>query len=122
MGEWPGDRKKARCYDNVSSWACDPPVMRCLPKTHKPLGPNGIPKSRPVVGASKGITTAIGDLISDIIEPLAKVEPEKTEAQSTEELLRGIQEANKTLQEVAAPEVMLACMDVTALYPSIDQE
>ena len=98
-----------------------PPIMRCLPKTHKPPRPNGLPKSRPVVGAAKGITTAIGDLISDLIEPIAKVEQETTEAQSTEELLRGIQEANERLKGVAEPDVVLASMDVTALYPSIDQ-
>ena len=64
------------------------PIMRYLPKTHKPTGPEGIPKSRPVVGA----IGAIGDLIADLIEPLAKIEPESTEAQSIEEILRRIQE------------------------------
>ena len=80
------------------------PIMRYLPKTHKPTGPEGIPKSRPVVGAAKGLTTAIGDLIADLIEPLAKIEPESTEAQSIEELLRKIQEVNKILKEVATSE------------------
>ena len=89
LGEGLGDRNQTRCYDNISSWACDLPIMRCLPK---PTGPEGIPKSRPVVGAAKGLTTAIGDLIADLIEPLAKIEPESTEAQSIEELLRRIQE------------------------------
>ena len=70
---------------------------------------------------AKGITTAIGDLVADLTEPLAKVEPDPTEAQSTKELLRGIEKANKILQGVAAPEVVLARMDVTALHPSIDQ-
>ena len=46
LGEGLGTRNQARCYDNVSSWACDPPIMRCLPKTHKPPGPSGLPKSR----------------------------------------------------------------------------
>ena len=53
QGEGLGDRNQARCYDNVSSWVCDPPTMRCLPKTYKLLGLNGVPKSRPVVGAAK---------------------------------------------------------------------
>ena len=74
-----------------------------------------------MVGASKGITTAIGDLLSDIIESLAKLKPESMEAQSTEELLRGIEEAKKGLGEVVAHEVVLASIDVMALYLSIDQ-
>ena len=96
--------------------------MRCMAKTHKPVGNNGVPKSRPVVGAAQGLTTPIGDLISDIIEPLARVEPNKTEAQSTEELIRSIQEANSYLREVRDDSTVLASMDVVALYPSIDQK
>ena len=38
-----------------------------------------------------------------------------------EELLRGIEDANKGLGEVAAQDVVIASMDVTALCPSIDQ-
>ena len=122
LGEGPSNRNRARCFDNISSWACNPPVMRCMAKTHKPVGANGVPKSRPVVGAAQGLTTAIGDLIADILEPLAKVEPEATEAQSTEELMRSIQDTNTALREVEEESVVLASMDVTSLYPSIDQE
>merc|ERR1711867_414439 len=81
LGEGLGNRNRARCYDNVSSWASDPPIMRCLAKTHKPVGTDGVPKSRPVVGAAKGLTTSLGDLISDILEPLASVDQGRTEAQ-----------------------------------------
>ena len=89
---------------------------------NKPVGKDGIPKSRPVVGAHKGLTTAIGDLLADILEPLASTEPLKTEAHSTEELLRAIQEANSTLEGVDVDSVVLASMDVVSLYPSIDQK
>ena len=78
LGEGPGSRNKARCFDNISSWACDPPVLRCMAKTHKPLEADGVPKSRPVVGAAKGLTTALGDLLSDILEPLAAMERKLT--------------------------------------------
>ena len=43
LGADPRERNQARCYNNMSSWACDPPVMRCLPKTHKPIGRGGVP-------------------------------------------------------------------------------
>ena len=121
LSEGPSNRNRARCFDNITSLACDPPIMRCMAKTHKPIGENGVPKSRPVVGAAQGLTTPIGDLILDIIEPLARVEPEKTEAQSTEELIRSIQEANTGLKNVRDDNTVLASMDVVALYPSIDQ-
>ena len=93
LGEAAGKRNKGRCYNNISSWACDPPFMRCTAKTHKPVGPEGVPKSRPIVGASKGLTTALGELVSDILEPVARVEPDPKEAQSTEELMSAIKEA-----------------------------
>ena len=44
------------------------------------------------------------------------------EAQSTEELLRCIEEANQRLKEVDPERVMVGSMDVTALYPSLDQK
>ena len=56
------------------------------------------------MGAAKGLTTSIGDLIADLIEPLAKIEPESTEEQSIEELLKRIQEVNKILKKVATSE------------------
>ena len=37
IGEAHSDRNKARRFDNVSSWAGDPPIMRCMAKTHKPM-------------------------------------------------------------------------------------
>ena len=75
------------------------------------------------MGATKGLTTAIGELLSDIIEPIARTQEDSTEAQSTEELLSKIKEANVRLQspEMLQKEVMVGSMDVTALYPSIDQ-
>ena len=95
--------------------------MRCLAKTHKPVGADGVPKSCPVVEAAKGLTTSIRDLLSDILEPLTSVDPERIEAQSTKELLGAIQKANHKVQEVNDDSLVLASMDVTALYPSIDQ-
>ena len=91
-------------------------------KTHKPVGPKGVPKSRPIVGATRGLTTALGEMISDVIEPIARVSPEQSEAQSTEELMREIEETNKELRDLKSGEgIVVASMDVSALYPSLDQ-
>ena len=35
LGASKGERNQARCHDNSSSWACDPPVLRATAKTHK---------------------------------------------------------------------------------------
>ena len=60
---------------------------------------NGIPKTRPIVGASSGLTTYIGDFVSDLIEPLAKKKPDSTEAQSTEKVRRIIKDASTKTKE-----------------------
>ena len=39
-----------------------------MAKTHKPVGKDGIQKSRPVVGAASGLTMPLGDIISDITQ------------------------------------------------------
>ena len=90
MGRNEGDRNVSRCHDNLSSWACDPPVLRATAKTHKAVGADGKPKSRPIVGAARGLTTPLGELLSNILEPIAKSKEKIWEAQSTEEVLRMI--------------------------------
>ena len=90
--------------------------MKCQAKTHKPVPSNGIPKARPIVGAAHSLTTTIEDLLSDIIEPLARIDPSQNEAQSNEELLRAIQDANTTMSQVPEGKVVLASMDMVSLY------
>ena len=85
VGKAQGPRNAARCHDNVSSWAMDPPVLRCVAKTHKAANKDGTPKSRPIVAASEGLTTALGEILSDLIEPIARTKDASTEAQSTTE-------------------------------------
>ena len=58
----------------------------------------------------------------DIIEPIARTCPEELEAQSTEELMRQIEETNKRFRGLkSGNHVVVASMDVLALYPSLDQ-
>ena len=42
-----------RCLDNAGSGAEDVPVMKLLPKVHKPVAPGGQPQSRPVCHRSQ---------------------------------------------------------------------
>ena len=121
LGREGGNRNKERFFDNISSFACDPPVLRCVAKTHKPVGDNGVPESRPIVGAIQGLTTALGEMISDLIELITRMCPEQSEAQSTEELMRDIQNINSNNKNKSGKEIVVASMDVSALYPSLDQ-
>ena len=122
IGENEGEKNVGRCQSNLSSYACDPPTLRAVAKTHKPPNKEGCPKSRPIVGASRGLTTPLGETLSDIIEPVSLARETVWESQSTEEVLRKIKEANAMLEKEGAREIMLGSLDVEALYPSIDQK
>ena len=52
------------------------------------------------------------ELISDIIEPLAKIDNCSTEAQSTEEVLRNIQDTNQWLQRDKVKNVAIGSLNV----------
>ena len=54
-------------------------------KTHKATGENNILKSHLIVGASKGLTTPLGELLSDLVELISRMREESDEAQSTED-------------------------------------
>ena len=66
--------------------------MRATAKTHKKVGERGITASRPIVGASKVLTTPLGELLSDLIVRVSKMRENSLEAQPTEEVLRAIEE------------------------------
>ena len=55
------------------------------------------------------------------MEPIAKSIKDSKEAQSTEEVMREIEDTNSYLYNTA-DDVVVGSMDVVALYPSIDQE
>ena len=57
----------------------------------------------------------------DLIEPVSKSRHQQWEAQSTEEVLRKIEETNTRLKEEGIKQVVIGSLDVEALYPSIDQ-
>ena len=41
VGANKGDRNQTRCHSNLSSWACNPPILRATAKTHKKIGEGG---------------------------------------------------------------------------------
>ena len=71
------------------------------------------------MGASKGLTTPIGELISDLIVPITKRKGTSRESQSTEEVMRAIEEVNAKLRDSGAQDIALGSMDIKALYLSL---
>ena len=98
-----------------------PPILRATAKTHKKAGNEVLPKSQPIVGAARGLTTPLGETLSELLEPVAKARTHKWEAQATEKVLRTIENANTRLEENGVKEIVVGSLDVIALYPSIDQ-
>ena len=122
LGKAEGRRNNSRCFNNMSSWAMDAPALRATAKTHKQSGEGGVPKSCSLEGAIKGLTTPLSEMLSDLIEPISRMDHDSNEAQSTEEVLRMIAEANQKLSVDNVRDVALGSMDVVALYPSLDQD
>ena len=72
-----------------------------------PLTPRTQPTSRPIVWASKGLTTQLGELLSDLVEPISRMIDRSREARSTKEVLRMIGKANEELERLKVKEVVL---------------
>ena len=111
-----------RCHENSTTWAQDLPTLRSAAKTHKQPNGDGSPKTRPIVGASSGMTTALGEILSHLVSPVSRSREDRTECQSTEELVGKIEETNTRLSQEGITKVMVGSMDVEALYPSVDQK
>ena len=60
-------------------------------------------------------------MILDLIELITRMCPEQSEAQSMEELMREIQDTNSKIKNKSGKEIVVAFMDISALYPSLDQ-
>ena len=110
-----------RCLDNLGSSASDVPTLKLLVKVHKPLTPDGHPQSRPVVAAASGLSSRVGDMVADILEPLVVAQTPRMEDQSTEEVLAQLEEAEQAIRDAGLDNTVVGSLDVRALYPSLDQ-
>ena len=83
LGSNGGDSNLIRCWNNGITDACVAPLLYPSPKTHKPVGPQGDPKSRPVVQASSCVTSRPGELLADILNAALNSYPTQHECLST---------------------------------------
>ena len=116
-----GWRNHARCHDNAGGDAEDTPVLKLLPKVHKPPTPAGHPASRPVVAAQNGISSRAGDTLADFLEPLVMMTKPRMEDQSTEEVISQLEDAQEEIRRSGSTSVMVGSLNVQALYPNLDQ-
>ena len=69
--------------------------MKLLLKDHKPAVNDGLHKTRPVVGANKGMNVPLSDILSDILEPVARGLNINDEVVSSENMMYHLEELNK---------------------------
>ena len=78
---------------NAESWVVPP--MNLLIKDHKKLPEDGVPPTRLVVSASRGINVALSNIIRDVLEPMARGIKDSGEVTSMEHYLNEINTLNQ---------------------------
>ena len=68
------------------------------------------------------MSSRAGDILSDFLEPLVKVDLPRIEDQSTEEVLAQLEEAEVAIRNDGHCDTVVGSLDVQALYPSLSQE
>ena len=102
IGESKGELNVQRCWNNASSEAEAVPLLTIGIKTHKPVKENGDPEARAIIGASCCTTSRPGDIIADVLEPVAwngGKNASNEECQSTEEMLSMMEQASDRLEK-----------------------
>ena len=95
--------------------------MRLLIKDHKKVSREKLPSTRPVVSACKGINVPLNNILSELLEPLAKHLMGSEEVASSEHLLNLVESVNKAWEGDKAwngVDPLPIAADASALYPS----
>ena len=116
LGKNGGEKNAARCWGNLLTEASNAPTLYPCPKTHKPVGDDGNPKSRTIVQASSCLTTRPSEIVADILESALMAFPTQHECKITEDMLAMVDQANLKVQEVGV-DVCVGSGDMVALYP-----
>ena len=103
----------------VAGEACSVPILKVLPKLHKPPKENGDTKTRPIVGASSGLTARTGDFIADILDCVTQGGESQEEALSTEDVLNKLEDAATRVKD-EGERIVVASVDAVGLYPNLN--
>ena len=120
IGQETSSNQRERIKKSVTTPDTSPPTVSFLWKTHKVH--DGVPPTRPVCDSSEGPMARASNLFCMLLEPMLKAREYQEEADSTEDMLYSINEANKVLKQDKglADNTMIFSMDAEALYPSLD--
>ena len=83
-----------RTFSNFHAESCNIPVFRFIPKLHKPVGPDGLPKTRPIIEATTSMATRPSEVISAVLDCFIEG-TECIECISTDEMVSKINIAKK---------------------------
>ena len=130
MGE--GHDEVERVNSALKSTENSPPPVYFMFKDHKRTEDGEpCPQTRPTCGAKDGPLVRLSHLASQILTPVADrlSDDMGTECSSTEEMMRGIEDANTNIRDASLGleindrrEIVVISQDVKALYPSLDWE
>ena len=95
-GDW---NQQARFRSTTINESAAVPPMYILIKDHKKPGPNGVPRTRPVVSGNSGMNVHLNNTLSEIVEPIARLAADSAEVISTEDSSRIIDDTNMKLKE-----------------------
>ena len=98
------------------------PVNSYTPKDHKPVGPNGLPKTRPLCGAHRSMNGELSEWLADIMEAMIQAQGDTKEAISTEDVLSQVDKVARELLDLdmKQEDLFVGSLDAEALYPSLD--
>ena len=93
-GEFHGKKAMTRAREARSVVNLVIPNLYLMAKDHKPVGPDGLPKCRPVCAASRSINQEMSEWISQILDAASEGDTESAESCSTEDMLSQLDELN----------------------------
>ena len=119
--------QEARMRETLINHTVQVPTMSLLVKDHKDVPEGALPPTRPVVSGCSSMNRNISDILSEVLEPVARQMEGVNEFLSTEESLNMVDQLNTALgraEEAGHPcnkeDLCIVGADVKALYPSLD--
>jgi hypothetical protein len=134
LGKGEGDRQRDRINSALKSVDVAPPMVSFMWKDHKVY--QDVPPTRPVCNATRGPILRTSQLLTMILTPVLDFEEDTTECDSTEDMLRAVQDTNAVIRGESAQSaqpnsgqqrqptepLMIFSQDASALYPTIKKE
>ena len=98
------------------------PINSHTPKDHKPDGPGGLPKTRPLYGAHRTMNGKLSEWIADVVEAAISAKGTSKESISTEDVLSIVDKVALQIlnQNLNQEDLFVGSLDAEALYPSLN--